>query len=121
MTGLCVVAQPVYAQTGMVETHLLGDRDGMRTRLVDRGVRFDFQYVSDTLWGFNSQQKPQFASWNRFRATVDIDFGALAGQDGLYFHATALAQGGGNLGLDLGLVTGPSGLVSANKTRLDSW
>ena len=59
--------------------------------------------------------------WNRFRATVDIDFGALAGLDGWYFHATALAQGGGNLGLDLGLVTGPSGLVSANTTRLDSW
>jgi carbohydrate-selective porin OprB len=120
VTGLCVVAQPVYAQTGMAETHLLGDRDGMRTRLVDRGWRFDFQYVSDTLWGFKSQQTP-FATWNRFRATVDIEFGALAGLDGWYFHATALAQGGGNLGLDLGLVTGPSGLVSANKTRLDSW
>jgi hypothetical protein len=39
----------------------------------------------------------------------------------LYFHATALAQGGGNLGLDLGLLTGPSSLVSANTTRLDSW
>jgi carbohydrate-selective porin OprB len=39
----------------MAETHLLEDWDGMRTRLVDRGVRFDFQYVSDTLWGFKSQ------------------------------------------------------------------
>jgi len=47
--------------------------------------------------------------------------GALAGFDGWYFHATGLTQGGGNLGLDLGLVTGPSGLVSANTTRLDSW
>jgi hypothetical protein len=92
----------------------------MRTRLVERGVRFDFQYVSDTLWGFKSQQTP-FASWSRFRATVDIDFGVLAGLDGWYFHATGLAQGGGNLGLDLGLLTGPSGLVSANTTRLDSW
>jgi hypothetical protein len=83
-------------------------------------VQFNFQYVSDTLWGFKSQQTP-FASWNRFRATVDIDFGALAGLDGWYFHATGLAQGGGNLGQDLGLLTGPSGLVSANTTRLDSW
>jgi carbohydrate-selective porin OprB len=84
-------------------------------------VRFDFQYVSDTLWGFKNQQSPQFASWNRFRATVDIDFGKLAGQYGLYFHATGLTQGGGNLGQDLGLLTGPSSLVSANTTRLDSW
>jgi porin len=51
-------------------------------------VRFEFQYVSDTLWDFKSQQNSQFASWNRFRATVDIDFGKLSGQDGLYFHAT---------------------------------
>jgi porin len=49
----------------------------MRTRLLERGVRFDFQYISDTLWGSKSQQKEQSASWNRFRGTVDIDFGAL--------------------------------------------
>jgi len=104
----------------MAEPYLFGDWGGTRTRLQDQGVRFDFQYVSDTLWGFKSEQTP-FAMWNRFRATVDIDFGALAGLDGWYFHATGLAQGGGNLGLNLGLVTGPSGLVSANTTRLDSW
>ena len=136
LTALCVLEGPAYSQTGIGETlsgpdshemrqgpqgHLLGDWDGLRTRLLERGVRFDFQYVSDTLWGFKSQQKPQFASWNRFRATVDIDFGALAGQDGLYFHATGLTQGGGNLGQDLGLLTGPSGMASANTTRLDSW
>jgi porin len=120
LTGLCVFGAPGYSQTRMAESHLLGDWDGLRTGLLERGVRFDFEYVSDTLWGFKSQQTP-FASWNRFRATVDIDFGALAGLDGWYFHATGLAQGGGNLGLDLGLLTGPSGLVSANTARLDSW
>ena len=134
--GLCVFGSPAYSQTGGGETlscpgnydirvgsqaHLLGDWCGERIRLEQRGVRFDFQYVSDTLWGFKSQQNSQFASWNRFRATVDIDFGKLAGQDGLYFHATGLTQGGGNLGLDLGLLTGPSSLVSFNTTRLDSW
>jgi porin len=118
LTGLCAVAGPAYAQAGLAaEPYLLGDWGGLRTRLVEQGVRFDFGYVSDTLWGFKSQQTP-FAMWNRFRATVDIDFGALAGFDGWYFHATGLTQGGGNLGLDLGLVTGPSGLVSANTTRL---
>ena len=121
LTGLCVLAGPAQAQTGLAaEPYLLGDWGGLRTRLVEQGVRFDFQYVSDTLWGFKSEQK-SFAMWNRFRATVDIDFGALAGFEGWYFHATGLTQGGGNLGLDLGLVTGPSGLVSANTTRLDSW
>jgi porin len=136
VTGLCVVAGPAYSQTGMGGTsscpdshelrlgsqaHLLGDWCGERTRLEQRGVRFDFQYVSDTLWGARGEQNPQFASWNRFRATVDIDFGKLAGQDGLYFHATGLTQGGGNLGLDLGLMIGPSSLVSFDTSRLDSW
>jgi len=53
--------------------------------------------------------------------TVDIDFGALVGRKGLYFHATALWQAGGNLGTYLGLLTGPSGMASANTWRLDSW
>jgi carbohydrate-selective porin OprB len=52
---------------------------------------------------------------------VDIDFGALVGEQGLYFHATALWQRGGNLGAYLGLLTSPSGLSSANTCRLDSW
>lgn len=135
-TGLFIFGGPAYSQTGRGETrscsvspqmlqvsqaHLLGDWCGERTRLEQRGVQFDFQYVSDTLWGFKSQQNSQFASWNRFRATVDIDFGKLTGQDGWYFHATALTQGGGNLGTDLGLLTGPSSLVSFSTTRLDSW
>src|SRR5215510_15135269 len=134
--ALSVFGARAYSQTGLGETlsgpdsletpqgaagHLLGDWGGVRTRLLQRGVRFDFQYISDTLWGFESQQKPQFATWNRFRATVDIDFGALAGQDGLYFHATGLWQAGGNLGEKLGLLIGPSGMASNNTARLDSW
>jgi porin len=55
------------------------------------------------------------------RGTVDIDFGTLVGQRGLYFHATGLWQGGGSLGGYLGLLTGPSGLASQSTARLDSW
>ena len=134
--GVCVCAVPVYSQDQQEETlggpdshetgqgphgHLFGEWGGERTRLLERGVRFDFQYVSDSLWNIKSEQKDRFASWNRFRWTVDIDFGALTGQQGLYFHATALWQGGGNLGTYLGLLTSPSGMSSANTCRLDSW
>ena len=101
--------------------HLFGNWGGERTRLEKRGVSFDFQYVSDSLWNLKSEKKERFASWNRFRGTVDIDFGALTGQQGLYFHATALWQGGGNLGTYLGLLTSPSGMSSMNTCRLDSW
>jgi porin len=133
---LCILAAYAYSQTGLGETlsgpdshetgqgpqgHLFGDWDGERSRLLERGVRFDFQYVSDSLWNIESEQQDRLASFNRFRGTVDIDFGALVGEQGLYFHATALWQGGGNLGAYLGLLTSPSGLSSANTCRLDSW
>jgi porin len=73
--GLCVFGSPAYSQTGGGEppgcsydlriapqAHLLEDWCGERKRLEQRGVQFDFQYVSDTLWGFKSQQNSQFAS-----------------------------------------------------------
>src|SRR5580704_13005019 len=135
-TGLYAFAFPAHSQTWQQEPlpgpdshetgqgphgHLFGDWGGERTRLQKRGVNFDFQYVSDSLWNLKSVQPERFASWNRFRGTVDIDFGELIGQQGLYFHATALWQGGGNLGTYLGLLTSPSGMSSANTCRLDSW
>jgi porin len=132
----CISAAPAFCQTGLEETlsgpdshetgqgphgHLLGSWGDVRTHLFDRGVRFDLQYISDSLWNIKSEQKERFASWNRFRGTVDIDFGALVERPGLYFHATALWQGGGNLGAYLGSLTSPSGMSSANTFRLDSW
>jgi porin len=136
-SGFCTLELPVYLQgqqpdetlsgpdsheTGQgPHGHLFGEWGGERTRLEKRGVHFDLQYVSDSLSNAKSDQEARFASWNRFRWTVDIDFGALVEQPGLYFHATALWQGGGNLGAYLGLLTSPSGMSSMNTCRLDSW
>ena len=135
-SALCLLGLPAFAQTEMDETlggpdshetgqgphgHLFGEWGGARSRLLERGVRFDFQYVSDSLWNLESVQPERFASWNRFRWTVDIDFGTLTGHHGLYFHATALWQAGGNLGAYLGTLTSPSGMSSENTCRLDSW
>jgi len=103
------------------QKHLFGDWGGERTRLMERGVRFDLQYITDTLWNVKSVQKERVASFNRVRGTIDIDFGKLSDLPGLYFHVTAVWQGGGNLGNYLGLITGPSGMASQNTFRLDSW
>jgi porin len=100
---------------------LTGNWFGERSRLQERGVDFDFEYISDSLWNIKSDKNERLASWNRGRGTVDIDFGKLIGQQGLSFHATALWQGGGNLGTYLGTETSPSGMSSYNLFRLDSW
>jgi porin len=101
--------------------HLLGDWGGVRPYLFERGVRFDFQYISDNLTNVHSDRNDRFVSWDRVRGTVDIDFGTLIGQAGWYFHATALWQNGGHLGTYLGLLTSPSGMSSSHTFRLDSW
>jgi carbohydrate-selective porin OprB len=101
--------------------HLFGDWGGERSRLEEKGVNFDLQYISDSLWNIKSEKKERLANWSRVRGTVDIDFGSLIHQEGLYFHATALWQGGGNLGQYLGLLSSPSGMSSGNTFRLDSW
>jgi porin len=136
LVRMSIFALPAYSQTQQGETlsgpdshetglgphgHLLGDWGGERSRLLERGVNFDLQYISDSLWNIKSVQKERLASWNRVRGTVDIDFGALVHQQGLYFHATALWQGGGILGNYLGTLTSPSGMSSGNTFRLDSW
>ena len=134
--ALFIFAPPAFSQAGEAESlsgpdnhetgqgphgHLLGDWGGVRSRLQERGVAFDFQYISDSLWNLKSEQKERLASWNRFRGTVDIDLGTFIHQQGLYFHATALWQGGGKLGAYLGTLTSPSGMSSGNTFRLDSW
>ena len=105
----------------MKQKYLLGDWGGERTKLANEGVTFDFHYIADFLAnpvGGNTSA----GAWNRVRGTVDIDFGKLAGANGLTMHVTGLWQGGVNLGGQyLGSVANPSGLVSAHTTRLDSY
>ncbi len=60
--------------------HLFGQWGGERTRLEQRGVHFDFQYISDSLLNIAGRKEDRFASWNRFRWTADIDFGSLVKQ-----------------------------------------
>ena len=100
---------------------LFGDWAGARSRLEEKGVAFDLQYVSDFLWIVDGQRKIRLAVFDRIRGTVDIDFSPHWHRNGLYFHATALWRTGAILGNYLGLLTSPSGLSSGNAFRLDSW
>ena len=134
--SFCLCAVPVYSQILQEETlagpdahetaentkgYLFGEWGGVRTRLLERGVKLDLHFISDALWNIKSQQNERFASYNRVRGTVDIDLGTLVHQQGWSFHATAVWQTGDNLGSYLGLVANPSSIASMNTFRLDSW
>lgn len=136
LLGCLFAATPTYCQSAEQESlsgadrhetslearsYLFGDWGGARSWLSERGVSFDLQYISDSLWGSKSGPPSQFEMWNRVRGTVDIDFATLLHWDGMYFHATGLWQGGGNLGERLGLIASPSGMSSEKTFRLDSW
>ncbi len=108
----------------MNQKYLFGDWGGARTRLEEeKGIKFDFFYVSDMLYADNGRYRDGGAAWNRVRGTMDIDFGKLNDNlKGLSFHVTGLWQGGPNLGANyLGSISNPSGLVSARTEMLDSY
>jgi carbohydrate-selective porin OprB len=112
------------ARTAMRQVKVLMDISsanwvGVRSHLSKRGVRLEFPYISDCRLNLKSEQPERFASWHRFRWTMDVD-GALTGQHGVYFHTTALWQGGGNLGTYLGLLTSPRSMSSPTTCHLDS-
>ena len=114
------------------QKYLLGDWGGERTKLEERGVTFDFFFVSDMLANVKGGTEKE-AGWNRVRGTMDLDFARMFKMDafkGLTLHVTGLWQGGVNLGGGpnphtglpyFGSIANPSGLVSAHTTRLDSF
>src|SRR5260370_26533427 len=83
---LYVFALPAYSQTAQEETlsgpdshetghgphgHLLGDWDGKRTGLEEKGVNFDLQHISDSFWNIKSEQKNRLLIWRRVPCTTD--------------------------------------------------
>jgi carbohydrate-selective porin OprB len=101
--------------------YLLGDWGGERTKLAEKGITFDFFYISDMQANPSGGLQQTQAGWERIRGTVDIDFDKMMSWQGLSFHATGLWQSGVHLGGKIGTLANPSDLVSAHTTRLDSF
>jgi carbohydrate-selective porin OprB len=101
--------------------YLFGDWGGKRSKLAEKGVNFDFFYISDMQANPSGGLQQTQTGWERFRGTIDINFDRLMQWQGLSFHATGLWQSGANLGGKIGTLANPSDLVSAHTTRLDSF
>ena len=108
-------------QNQMNQSYLFGDWGGARAALAERGVHFDFSVLTDQLANVTGREETRYDAWQRFRATVDIDFSRFTAWQGLTFHATGAWQGGDNIGALLGAIANPSGLASARTARLDSF
>jgi porin len=101
--------------------YLFGDWGGKRTALEERGVKFDFFYITDLQANPSGGLQQTRAGWERIRGTIDINFDRMTQWQGLSFHATGLWQSGVSLGGKIGTLANPSDLVSAHTTRLDSF
>src|ERR1700739_4355378 len=101
--------------------YLLGDWGGERPALAEKGITFDFFYITDLEANPTGGLQQTQAGWERIRGTVDINFDRFIQWQGLSFHATGLWQSGANLGAKVGTLANPSDLVSAHTTRLDSF
>jgi porin len=101
--------------------YLFGDWGGERSALAEKGITFDFFYITDMQANPSGGQQQTYAGWERTRGTVDINFDKMMQWQGLSFHATGLWQSGGNLGGKIGTLANPSDLVSQHSTRLDSF
>lgn len=101
--------------------YLLGDWNGTRTRLENKGVIFDVYYTDDAL-GNPQGGRGDFAVWGRIRASADVDFSKFTPDKDLTFHATGLWQYGVDLSSQYTLTAvDSSSLPSAHTLRLDSY
>lgn len=103
------------------QRYFLGDWGGKRTSLAEKGITFDFFYISDLQANPSGGRQQTQAGWERARGTIDIDFDRFITWQGFSFHATGLWQSGVDLGAKVGTLANPSDLVSAHTTRLDSF
>src|SRR5271168_445085 len=98
------------------QKYLSGDWGGERSALAEKGVTFDFFYVSDLQANPSGGLEQREVGRGRIRGTVDIDFVRLAEINGLTSHVTGPVAVRRKLGADIGTITNPSGLVSAHTT-----
>lgn len=101
--------------------HLLGDWGGSRTELAEKGIVFDFFYISDTQGNPTGGLQQSATTWERVRGAIDIDLSRFMKLHGLQFHASGLWQTGGNLGTRISALANPSAIAYANAIRLNSF
>jgi porin len=103
------------------QQYMLGDWGGERTRLEEKGIKFDINDIGDFQADVAGSQTHHATYFGRFRESTDIDFKKLAGFDG-EFYETAIWQYGPNLsGKYLNVNTLTSSIAGEDSLRLDQF
>jgi porin len=93
-------AANAYADDIATSPHLFGTWGGLRTRLADRGIAFDFAYGSQVAHNVSggTERLTRYADQWVFGSTLDLN--RLWGWEGGTFQATITDRNGRNLGAD---------------------
>ena len=100
-------------------SHLLGDWDGLRTRLADRGITFNLGYASQVAHNESggTDRVTRYADQWVFGSALDLD--KLWGWKGGRFQVTVTDRNGRNLGADANI--GTNMLVQEVYGRSQTW
>ena len=64
------------------QEYLFGDWGGERSALAEKGITFDFFYISDMQANPSSGLQQTEAGWERIRGTIDINFDRMIESQG---------------------------------------
>ena len=101
------------------QQYMLGNWGGARTELAKRGISFQLGNIGDLMGDVSGSQEHHLAYFGRFRASVDIDFNALANFDGELFFSGIWQYGENLSGRYLGTNTLTSSIAGVNSVRID--
>src|ERR1700722_12168740 len=103
------------------QQYMLGDWGGLRSRLADKGVTFDFNNIGDFQADVSGSQTHHAAYFGRFRASTDIDFNKLSGFDGELFFSYVWQYGPNLSGRYLHVNTLTSSIAGTESERIDQF
>lgn len=83
--------------------YLLGDWNGARTRLDERGISFQIGYVSEFAHNLSGGEREITRHADQWTFGTTLDLGKLWGWDGATFNAIMTHRSGDNLGADAGI------------------
>ena len=103
------------------QEYMFGDWGGARSRLVERGVTFDFINIGDFLADVSGSPADRGSYFGRLRASTDVDFNKLADFDGEFFFSGVWQYGQNFSRQYLRVNTQASSIAGAQTARIDQF